>query len=157
MKKIFIVLLIVPVLFLLNHCTETTDPVLPTAAQARRLLTGEVDKKWKLSSIKSVSGSELNCNKSEELNFISAKDSIQFSHAEANCIQNKTLDYSKFLVKIKQQELYLQYYKYQTAEDQNLIADTIQRKILYITDKILRTNYHSDLLNDDVIEEFTAL
>jgi hypothetical protein len=157
MKKIFPGLPILCCLFLLYNCAETTDPVLPTATQTRRLLTGNLDKKWKVMGIKSLSGTNVDCNKNQELNFISLKDSVEFTNSEANCLEGKTLDYAKFLVKIKQQDLYLQYYKVKNVEDKDLVNDTIQRKILYITDKILRTQYYSSILNEDVIEEFTAL
>ena len=157
MKKIFKGILIFLAAFLLYKCTQTTDPVMPTAAQTRRLLTGDVSKKWKISEAKSASGTTISCVGDLELTFISLKDSMEFTNSVANCLHNKTLDYSKFLVKLKQQDLYLQYYKYQTMEDKDPINDTIQRKILYITDKELRTLYYSALLQENVVEIFTAL
>ena len=148
MKNFFCGITIFSVLFLLWECAETSDPVLPTPIQAKRLLAGDSSKSWRLSAILNQNY-DATCSDLLDLNFLIAKDSILINNSETCIVSGDSL-IRKYMITSDTAYVYLKFYRHKDP-------DTLRRKIIYITDKEFRAEYFNDSLKENVIARYLAL
>jgi hypothetical protein len=149
MKNFLRGIIIFSVLFLLWECAETTDPVLPTAAQSKRLLAGDSVKSWSLFKL-NYQGYEATCTDIKEMKFLIANDSIFINTNSQDCILSNASLKAKYNITYDSAYVYLKFYRQNSP-------DTIRRKIIYITDKEFRTEYYNDSLKQNIVASYLAL